>query len=288
MSPYLLRQIPYAIFVIGIFLAYGLSVRSGRIRGRRVLTVGIAVGVLAILAAALTSLPELRSGRISFGAFLVNPLMMAFTAAYCILLSYRLHQVFDIATYTLGDTKILIRACGGGQLPDAHALLLPTNTHFRMAGGAAGPLGVAGGPEIAAEAEKAGPAPLLKVMATGPGKLEVGRIYHVAVHEPGKPVDAKALRQGIENAARQARKAGAESVVVPVAWYRGLAADKMARAAADGMLRQRKAFAEIVFAVLDPRDAKSAHEALRAALEAVEPGVTGAAGDSEKDASGRR
>ncbi|HVK05931.1 MAG TPA: macro domain-containing protein [Armatimonadaceae bacterium] len=275
MSPYLLRQIPYAVFVITLFLGYGLSVRKGRLRGKRILTVGLLVGVLAVLAAAVTGLPDLLSGRIGLGAFLVNPLMMAMTAAYCIVLSYRMHQSYDVASYALGDTKVLIRVCGGGaQIPDADALILPTNTMFRMAGGAAGPLGAAAGPDVAAEAGKHAPAGLLKVVATPPGRLEVGRIYHVAVHEPGKPTGATAVRQGIENAARQARKAGAESVVVPVAWYRGLPIEQMAAAAAEGILKNRKAFAEIVFAILDPRDARLVQEALRLKIEAVEPGAT--------------
>ena len=108
------------------------------------------------------------------------------------------------------------------------------------------------------EAQKAAPAANGRVVATGAGKLNVAQIFHAVVGVPMAAVKADTLRKGMESAANYARKANAESIVVPLASLRGLPFVESATATINGVMKHRKAFAEIVFVVAGGRDEKLA------------------------------
>jgi O-acetyl-ADP-ribose deacetylase (regulator of RNase III) len=190
---------------------------------------------------------------------------MALCALFCVWFAYRSQQVSDLARFDLGDTRVVVRCAPAGRI-EADAMLLATSTSLRMLGGVPGAVGVAGGlAAIEREALAAAPASLGKVVATGAGRLAVDRIFHAAVHEPLRAVDQGQLRRGLESAAQQARKAGAETVAVPVGVLRGMPFARGARIAAEAVLKHRRAFSEIVFVAL----AVQSGPALRAAVEEV-------------------
>jgi O-acetyl-ADP-ribose deacetylase (regulator of RNase III) len=263
-------QLPYFLFVLSLFLIYGALVRRGVVSGRGVLWAGLGFGAVAVAASAINGIKQgLPPAFLAYNLFL-----MTGTAAFCVIFSYRQQRVIDLATFTAGDTKVIVRQAPATKLPDAQALLFPATTTLRMTGGIPGALGIAAGPTVEKEAMAQGPVGTEKVVETGPGKLPVGRLYHVAVNDPARPADAALLKRAMSKAALAAKNAGAESVVVPVGVYGGLSVAKMTQAVAEGVLRQRKAFAEVVFVVLEGRDADPAIEAVRAAVEAAVPGST--------------
>lgn len=269
-------QFPYAVAVLTLFFGYGALVRRGTIAGRAILSVGALVAVLAMgiwFVATYQSLtPEARRTPLLF----LGPGMMGFCAAFCVASAYRLQKVVDVATFQTGDTKVIVRSCLASRIPDADALILPTSTTLRLLGGMAGAVSVAAGAEVEREAVASAPVNIGKIVATGAGRLTVGRIFHVAVHDPLKPVDQKTLQRGMESAAQQARKADAESLAVVVGALRGLPAGRAAGVMAQGILKHRKAFGEIVFVVLEPRSAAEIALAVEEAVEAA-VGNTGAA-----------
>jgi O-acetyl-ADP-ribose deacetylase (regulator of RNase III) len=201
----------------------------------------------------------------------MNPGAMALCTAYCVVISYRMHKVEDLATFALGDTKVIVRICPATKMPDAQALLLPGFTTLRLGFGVPGQVGNAAGEALEKEAAPHAPVGVGKVVETGPGKLAVGRVYHVAVTEPGKRVRAADMKRFVGQAALAARKANAESLCVPLGVYPGLNVLDASSAIAEGVLKQRKAFAEIVFLVLEARDGKEALAGVNRALKAVEP-----------------
>jgi hypothetical protein len=264
-------QIPFVLIILALFAAYGVLVRRGTIKEGAIIGAGTVVGALAVALTIAYWWPMYQRG-LPLSLFLVNPVAMTFCAIWCIALAYRSQRVEDIATHVVGDTKVIVRVCPPSRLPDADALLLPTNTTLQMSENIAGLVGTATGPAVAQEIRGSGPVGPLKVVPSGGGNLEVGHIYHVAVNDYLRPVNQAQLRRGIEHAALQARKANAESVIVPIAPMRGLNIPQVTEALAGGVLKQRKAFAEIVVAVLSPRLTREvAAEVARqvAALEAA-------------------
>jgi O-acetyl-ADP-ribose deacetylase (regulator of RNase III) len=266
-----LKPLPlaYAAFILVIFLGYGALVRKGVIAGRAILWAGVPLALLAMAASVIDMLPMLRAGVPPI-LVLFNAGMMALLTAFCVFLSYRSQRIDDVATYALGDTKIIVRICTPIRIPEADALLLPANTALRLTEGVGPLIGSAAGPALAAELAALGPVGMGKIVATGAGKLAAGRIFHAAVSDPGRPVDAARLRKGMEAAAQQARKARAESLAVPVGVLRGLAFPQAAEAIVGGVLRQRKAFAEIVIIAFEPRFAGILTEIVQAAVLAEE------------------
>jgi hypothetical protein len=248
----LASQIPFVVLILALFAAYGVLVRRGTIKDNNIIGAGVIVGALAVALTVAYWWPMYQQG-LPLSLFLVNPIAMTFCAIWCITLAYRSQRVEDIATHVVGDTKVIVRVCPPSRLPDADALLLPTNTTFQMTENIAGQIGTATGPEVYEEIRGSAPVGLLKVVQSASGKLEVDRIYHVAVNDYLRPVNQTQLRRGIEQAALQARKANAESIIVPIAPMRGLSIPQVTDAVAGGVLKQRKAFAEIVVAVLSPR-----------------------------------
>jgi len=266
-------QLPFIISIVTLFAVYGVLVRRGTIKDGAIIGAGIAVGAVAVGVTIAYWWPLYQRG-LSLGLFLVNPIAMTFCAIWCITLAYRSQRVEDIATNVVGDTKILVRLCPPSRLPDADALLLPTNTTFQMTENIAGQIGTAVGPSVYDEIRGSAPVGLLKVVQSGGGKLAVDRIYHVAVNDYMRPVDSGQLRRGIEQAALQARKANAESVIVPISPMRGLNIVQVTEAVVGGVLKQRKALAEVVVVVLSPRFGREvAAEVARqiASLESASP-----------------
>jgi O-acetyl-ADP-ribose deacetylase (regulator of RNase III) len=239
-------------------------VRRGAIAGRAILVVGAVVGAIAVAASYLNVPAELRR-TVPLGIVLLAPGTMALCALLCVGFAYQAQQVRDLATFALGDTTIAVRYAPAHRI-EADALLLPTATNLRTLGGAAWAVGAAAGPEVERAALAAAPAGMGKVVATEAGRLAgVERIFHAVVAEPLRPVDENSLRRGLENAAQQARKAGAHRVAVPVGALRGQSVEQTAAAAAEALLKHRRAFSEIVFVALEMR----VGPAVRAGVERV-------------------
>ncbi len=247
-------QIPHLLFILALFAAYGVAVRRGVLRDMAVLWVGAGVGVAAVIATMTYWWPLYEKGVLPLSLFLFNPFIMLICSLWCVYLAYRAQRVEDIGTFNIGDTKVIVRICPPNRLPEADALLLPTSVTLRFADGIAGLVGMATGKEPENESRPQGPVGTLKVVAVGPGDLKVEKIYMVAVSDYLEKVNAGVLQRGIEGAALAARKDNRESVVVPIAALRGLNLTETARSMVAGTLKQRKAFAEIVFAALSPRD----------------------------------
>ena len=260
MSSQLAAQLPFAIAIIGMFLVYGSLVRRGVIREKAILSVGAGLGLLAALLALWSAWPAFHKGEIPLPLWLFNPFAMVVCSAYCVWFSYQTQRTEDLATYLVGDTKIILRTCPPTRLPPADALLLPANTFLRLNDGTAFLYGLAAGGDMAREARKSAPVAVGKVVVTDAGKLAVARVYHAVVSGPTGAVKSDAVRKAMESAANTARKAGAESVVVPLGSLRGLPFDEAAKAILAGVLKNRKAFAEIVLVVPGGREEKLALE----------------------------
>jgi O-acetyl-ADP-ribose deacetylase (regulator of RNase III) len=272
--PSVYSQIPLIIFVLGLFFGFAILVRRGTVQGKAVLVVGALVSLMAMGAWFLYWLPFIRAGMLAFVLTLMLPMLAA--SAWSVWTAYKSQTATDIATHTLGDTKIIVRVCGPRRLPDADALLIPTLTSLQMLDGPAATIALATGPDVPREARKQGPVGMGKIIATKPGLLPVGRILHAAVADPMRPVDEARLRKGMESAAQQARKAHAESLAVPVAAMRGLTVERAAAETVGGVLKQRKAFAEIVFLAFSARDGRIVADAVAKEVAALEePATTG-------------
>ena len=260
-------QIPYVLFVLTLFFVYGKLVRRGVIAGRAILAVGALVGAVAA-AASFFNIPAETRRALPLALVLLGPGTMAICALVCVAFAYRAQQVRDLATFALGDTKISVRYAPAIRV-EADALLLPATTTLRMLGGAAGAVGTAAGSAVQKAALSSAPAGMGKVIATGGGRLNVGRIFHAVVQEPLRPVEEANLRRGLENAAQQARKAGAHVVAVPVGALRGLTLERVAAVTVEALLKHRRAFAEIVFVALEMRAGPALREAVERAVSAA-------------------
>ena len=133
MTPQLAAQLPYAFIIIGLFIVYGSLVRRGTIASKNIVFVGAVLGLVAAILAFLSVYPDYKRGAIPLPLALFNPMAMLVCSAYCVTFSYRMQRVQDLATFLVGDTKIIVRTCPPMRLPPADALLLPTNAHFRSA-----------------------------------------------------------------------------------------------------------------------------------------------------------
>jgi len=278
------RQLPYAACILTLFVFFGVLVRRGKIKGRAILGYGILVGVLAVSASLLESLPLWQASAddpTRIALLLVNPIAMVLVSVFCVSFTYQTQRVEDLATHTLGDTKVIVRSCLPNCIPDADALLLPTATDMRFVGGLAGPIGFVAGGAVERAATSRTPAGIGKVVETEGGKLAVGHIYHVAVYEPLRSVTAATLKRGIETASLQARKRGAESLAVPLGPLPGLSAADSMKATVEGVLKHRKAFGEIVFVAFDRRAARLADEIVRSAVNELTPAPQNQISNSE-------
>ena len=257
--------IAHALIILAVFLLYGSSVRKGIVRGSAILWAGVFAGAIAVGIYAFDMLPLYRAGAPIWMAAL-PPLMMAGLAAFCVAMSYHQQRVRDIATFTAGDTKVIVRVCPPIAIPDADALLLPVSTALRGNDAITRMALSAAGPQVTDALAKQGPVGMGKVISTVGGALSVGHIFHAAIADAGRPTDGARLKRGIENAAQQARKAGAESLAVPLGQLTGLAMQDSLAIPIDAVLRQRKAFAEVVFVVFEPRTASLVKTILTTAL----------------------
>jgi O-acetyl-ADP-ribose deacetylase (regulator of RNase III) len=265
----LLSQILYALSILFLFLVYGAIVRRGIVSGRAIIGVGVLIGAVAVAASYLNVPAPVRRDA-PLPLLLFAPGLMAVCAAVCVAFAYRAQQVVDLATFEIGDTRIVVRYAPASRI-QADALLLPTTTTLRMLSGAAGAVHVAGGAAIEKEARPFAPVGIGKVVSTAGGRLLVDRILHVAVHEPLRAAEEASLRRGLENAAQQARKARAETIAIPLGALRGLPASTVAAAAAEALLKQRRAFSEIVFVVLERRNTVPVREAVARVVSAAIP-----------------
>jgi O-acetyl-ADP-ribose deacetylase (regulator of RNase III) len=263
----LAAQLPYAVFIIVLFLGYSNLVRRGTLAGRNIVLAGAVVGLIAAAASFFQVAPETRA-QTALPVLLVGPFMMLVCTAVCVAFAYRAQKVVEAARFTLGDTTVIVRYSPASRI-EADALLLPALTTLRMLGGVPGALRVAGGPDIEREALRAAPVNPGKVVMTGAGRLAVDHVFHAAVGEPLRPVDAGVLRRALEGAAQQARKAGAETIALPVGSLRGLGVERVAAVAAEALLKQRRAFSEIIFVALDVRSTSMVAAAVSKAVEAV-------------------
>ncbi len=263
----LAAQLPYAIFVVALFLFYSHLVRRGTLAGRNIVLAGAVVGLVAAAASFFQIAPQTRA-QTPLPVLLVGPLMMLVCAAVCVAFAYRAQKVVEAARFALGDTTIIVRYSPASGI-EADALLLPALTNLRMLGGVLGAISVAGGPSIEREAMRVAPVNLGKVIMTGAGSLAVNHVFHAAVCEPLRPADANVLRRALESAAQQARKAGAETIAVPIGSLRGLEIERVAAVTAEAVLKQRRAFSEIVFVALDVRGTNVVAAAVAKAVEDV-------------------
>lgn len=266
-SPSLASQLPYAVFIVALFLFYGHLVRRGTLAGRGIVLAGATVGVIAAAASFFQVAPETRA-QTTLPVLLLGPLMMLICTGVCVAFAYRAQKVVEAARFALGDTTVIVRYSPASSIA-ADALLLPTLTTLRMLGGVPGALRVAAGPEIEREALRAAPVHPGKVVRTGAGRLAVDHVFHAAICEPLRPTDPNVLRRALESAAQQARKAGAETLVVPVGSLRGMSIERVAATAAEAVLKQRRAFSEITFVALDVRSTNVVAVAVAKAVEAL-------------------
>lgn len=267
MNPLLTSQIPYALFVVSLFLFYGMLVRRGIISGRAIIGVGVIVGVAAA-AASFLHLPAPARRDMPLALLMTGPAVMGLCAAFCVTFAYRSQKVQDIASWDVGDTKIIVRYAPASRI-EADALLLTTTTRLRLLGGVPGAIGMASGVAVEKEALIYAPVKSGKAVITGGGRLAVDHIVHAAVSEPLRPVEEGPLRRALENAAQQARKAGAETIAVPIGGLRGLPLSRVAVITAETILKQRRAFAEIVFIALDMPSSRILQEAAATAVNAA-------------------
>lgn len=260
----ILPQLPFLFTILAAFVAYGIMVRREILTGAKIWQGGIVIGLIAVGLAILNDRLNLKLlPGMSPTLYFMNPAAMAFCSAYCVFISYRLHKVTDVATWSVGDTKIILRTCPASKLPDAHALILPTGTRLEMRFGIPAQVKNAGGDAISAAAAKLAPVGLGKVVATEAGTLAVGKIYHVAVYEPNKPVKADVLKRFVGQALLVARKDGAESVCIPLGTYPGMSLESSTAAISETVLKQYKPFAEIVLCIFEARDERDATTAAR-------------------------
>jgi len=285
MSPaVLIPQLPFLIVILIAFITYATLVRRGVLSGARIWQGGIVLGLGTFAVAAVNEYVNIHlPPGVSPWLHLTNPGALGLCAIYCVMFSYRMQRVMEMATFTMGDTKILMQICPASKLPDAQVMILPTSTSMRMPGGITGLIKIASGESVEQEAMKTAPVGIGKIIETGPGKLTVGNIYHVAVAEPGKAMRVDVLKRFVGQAALMARKANVESLCIPIGPYPGLTTVAAAEAIAEAIMKQRKAFAEIVFVALDPRDGKDMVTTVAKVIRAAEP--TAVLSDPDKNLS---
>lgn len=255
----------YATVVLGLFLAYGTLTRRGQLRGRAIPLAGAGVGLVALVATVLLLKPQIESKGVPFAVLLLNAGSIGLVSAYCILLAVRQARVEVVSERQAGGGRVAVRVSSPWRLADVDALVVPTATTLRALVGPSVAVLMAAGKETEQAVRAAAPAALDKVVTTPAGRLPVGKIYHVAVHEPMRPVEASRLRRGLEAGAQQARKGGATRVGLAFGPARGLSLGQTAAVYAEAALRQARHLPEVVLIALDGRGEKELVDALRQA-----------------------
>ncbi len=261
----IIPQLPFLLAILGVFITYGVMVRREILSGAKIWQGGLVMGLIAVTLAALNDRlnlhlpPELEKSYY----YLFNPAVMAFCSAFCVVTAYRMQNVTDIATWQLGDTKIILRICLAAKMPDADALILPTGVRLEMRHGIPAQVRNAGGEAIETAARKFAPVGIGKIIITMAGTLAVGKIYHVAVYEAGKAIKADVMRRFMGEALIAARKERAESVCIPLGAYPGMTTAGATTAICEAMLKQHKAFGEIVLCIFEARDDREIAAAAR-------------------------
>lgn len=255
----------YATVVTGLFLVYGNLVRRGQLSGRAIPLAGTGVGLVALVATVLLLKPQIESKGIPFAVLLLNAGSIGLVSAYCILLASRQARVAEVAQRQVGEARVAVRVSSPWRIAGVEAIVIPTATTLRALVGPSVPILAAAGQEAERAVRAAAPVAPDKVVATTAGRLAAGTLYHVAVHEPMRPVDAGRLRRGLEAGAQQARKGGAQRVAFAFGPLRGIGVPETAQIYVEAALRQARHLPEIVLLAIDGRGERELSEALRRA-----------------------
>ena len=270
----MLPLLPYALGILIAFFTYGGLVRNGKISGRAVVTIGSIIGVVAVLVWTGATYATLSPAARHWTTIVPGAVVMGVCAFYCVAMAYRVQNVETVAEFLAGDTKMILLGCTPMRLPDADALIVPCSTAIAPMGGPVLTLLAQAGGEVGKELKPHKPLGVGKCAKTSGGKLAVGSIWWCSVHEPSKNADVVTVRRTVEKAAESAKRDGAESLVVLFAAVRGLSLEAVASASVEGVVKQRRAFAEIVFVVTEPRDQPEAKSALESTLRKLVPDVS--------------
>jgi hypothetical protein len=233
------------VLITTLFGAYAQAVRRAKLNGSAIVTVGACIGGLALL-----GMLFLLGQKPQPAALLINALLMSICTAYCITMAQRQARVEEIAT----DGKLSIMVCSAYRLPLTDALIVPTSTHLRSLGGPSGALIAAGGKQLEKEVTVAGSINLDKVLFTGSGELNTGKLLHVAAFTPDDMrVDAGRVKKGLQAALLLARKDNAKTVGLAYAPLRGIAPTDAAMLYRDAAKKYEDDFEKLTIVLLDGR-----------------------------------
>lgn len=259
------RQLFFTLPIFTAFLLYANYVRQGKINGNQIFFFGALLGIAA-LGTTTAMIWPLHADRDWPKLALTNAMIISLATVWCVFFAWRQARVVTAFTATSDGVTIKVISATAWRTPAADAMLLPNTTALRAIAGPSAPVLLAAGKAVEGEVRALAPVKLEKVVSTAGGSLPVGKIYHVAVNEPSKTVDAARLRRGIEHAAQQARKGDAKTIIVPYLPLRGLSPKDGAVAVVEGTLHSRKGFTEILLVAIDPRDTALLKAAVEAAL----------------------
>jgi hypothetical protein len=235
----------YVVVITTLFALYAQAVRRAKLNGNAIVTAGACIGGLALL-----GMLFLLGQKPQPAALAINVLLMSVCTAYCIVMAQRQARVEEIAT----DGKLSVMVCSAYRLPLTDALLVPTSTHLRSLGGPAGVLIAAGGKQLEKEIATAGSLNLDKVLFTGSGTLNAGKLLHVAAFTPqDMRIDANRVKKGLQAALLLARKDNAKTVGLAYAPLRGIAPVDAAKLYRDATKKYEDDFEKLTIVLLDGR-----------------------------------
>lgn len=235
----------YVIVITGLFAFYAQGVRRGKLSGNAIVTVGAAIGGVALL-----GMLFLLGQKPQPAALIINVVMMSLCTAYCIVMAQRQARVEEL--YTAGKLSVVVSSAY--RLPQVEALIVPTSTHLRSLGGPSSLLLSAGGKQLEKEIAAAGSVNLDKVLATGSGTLNADRLLHAAVFTPDDMrIDANRVKKGIQAALLLARKEQVKTVALAYAPLRGIGGIDAARLYLEAAKKYEDDFEKITIVVLDGR-----------------------------------
>ncbi len=236
----------YVITITILFGLYAQGVRRGKLNGNAIVTVGAAIGGVAML-----GMLVLLGQKPQPVALLINVVMMSLCTAYCIVMSQRQARVEEI--YSEG--KLAITVCSAYRLPQTDVLIVPTSTHLRTLGGPAGVLLAAGGKQLEKEITTIGSINPDKVLFTGSGTLRTNKLLHVAVHTPSDMrIDGNRLKKGLQAALLLARKDNAKTIGLAYSSLRGIAPLEAAKLYWEAAKKYEDNFEKITIILLDARN----------------------------------
>jgi O-acetyl-ADP-ribose deacetylase (regulator of RNase III) len=240
-------ELPFILFLTALFLAYGQLVRRGALRGRWILIAGILMGLVAVV----VSTGHFWRPGMPLPLQLINPLMMALCTGFCVSVALRSQTVRTVAEETFHGTPLTVLSCAPLRIPAADALLVATSTELRTPGGPAAQLAQVGGKDYDTLLSKGAPVGVGKIVITPGDRLPAPKVYHAAVYEARKNMNAENLRRGMQAAAHQAHKNGAKTLTVACGKMPGLSLTESATAIVTGVLKHAQDFEKIVFCAIE-------------------------------------